>query len=867
MRRTHRLVARAGALAATGAASGYLIANSYVSHRFGGALTHFDPLFLGSNVVPIYERAPEEFWTSAVIISGSTAFLPMVPLILTAGRRAREAATRAKRDGHTLDPRRRAVASAMAFGAFGAVTGYVIASAYVTYRFGGSLNHIDFTFLARNAVAIYERAPQTFWTAASIIGALTVVPLGMISALTLNEKLTTYGTTNFQTPSEIKKNGFLTEPGHGFLLGKLGAPRTREPFIVSREFPHALMIAPTGRGKGVGFVIPNLLIFKGSVVVLDLKGENFVATARHRVSMGDRVIRFAPMDWSRRSHRYNPLQRISALKNPHQRMMALKKIGRQLLQAEEGVKGLLDGGLDIFTACGLLAFERGTPTIGAIYELASAGGDKKKAYSELALEVKYRPAKIIFERLGSINDKTLTSYLSVLMTSGLELWSNPHIQNVTSCSDFSFSDIRRNPHAIYFEVPLSEIEDVAPLARLFFGDLIATLETKEPGDDEPGAVMIVLDEFHKLGKIPIVAESIATLRSFGGHLAVITQSIPQIDEVYGKNMRLVLQAGAGVKTYFTPSDELTVAEVSALMGKTTRRVISKSRPLGMSPLRSRSVSERTEEAPLMSEDQVRRMDLDDVVIVTDAAMPIRARRLVYHEDPVLNAIHKAQKGELPWPPVFTEAELTPPAPPTPDHPVGTSNKPMPLVPSSLDTAVKVIEQTSVAGDARVAGAVSSPPQPTPTDPLPTPVALAAPVEQAASAVLVPSARRAALREGMVASARRAALRHARSIAFIQPLDTVIPPEVVAAIRQSIRRIRALQDHPAMDPPVSASPAGVLVSVPSVRRAGVRRSKTISFIKPRDAFIRPDQATAIRAANGKITTLEGLLAADLDSLAP
>ena len=35
------------------------------------------------------------------------------------------------------------------------------------------------------------------------------------------------------------------------------------------------MVAPTRAGKGVGFVIPNLLSFAGSVVVLDVKGENF----------------------------------------------------------------------------------------------------------------------------------------------------------------------------------------------------------------------------------------------------------------------------------------------------------------------------------------------------------------------------------------------------------------------------------------------------------------------------------------------------------------------------------------------------------------------------------------------------------------
>ena len=853
MDNTRRLAARTVALAVAGAGGGYLIANAYVSYRFGGALTYFEPLFLARNVEPIYERAPEEFWTSAAIIGGFTGALPVVPMILTAAGRAREAATRARKGGSTLNTKGGAVAGAVAFGTFGAALGYTIASTYVTYSFGGSISEPDFGFLAQNVVPLYHRAPQTFWTAATIIAGFTLAPLGMVSAMALNEKLTTYGTTDFQTPTQMKKNGFLMQPGHGFILGKLGSPRSRQPFIVSETFPHAMMIAPTGRGKGVGFVIPNLLIFKGSVVVLDPKGENFEATARHRRSMGDRVIRFAPLDWSGKSHRYNPLERISKMENPDQRMAALKKMGRLILQAEENVQGLLKGGLDIWTACGLLAFERGTPTIGAIYKLAVAGGDKKKAYSDLAWQVQYEPAQEIFENLGSLNDKTLTSYLSVLGTSGLDLWSNPHMQRVTSGSDFSFSDIRRYPHAIYFDVPFDDIEEVAPLARLFFADLISTLQAKQPGQDEPGAVMIVLDEFHKLGKMPIVADSISTLRSFGGHLAIITQSIPQLDEVYGKNTRLTLQAGAGIKVYYTPSDELTVAEVSAALGKTTKRIVSKSRPLGMSPLRSRTVSERTEEAPLMTEDQVRRMSLDEVLILKDATMPIRARRIEYFKDPVLKRIYNAQKGELPWPPILTAAKPTPSVPAASEHSVVEAIAPLPPVPNG--GALTAPQPASVEqARAEVVPQVPVAPQ-------------AAPAQPARPTAPEPSPQRIITQEEAVALARRAALRRARPIAFMQPLDTVISPEIVAALRESSRRIRALHGLPAAVPTAPTTPAEAPELVASDIRTKVRRAKVINVVKFRDDVMKPEHADAIRSASGKMVRLDTLLATDPDLLEP
>jgi type IV secretion system protein VirD4 len=50
-----------------------------------------------------------------------------------------------------------------------------------------------------------------------------------------------------------------------------------------------LTCAPTGAGKGIGAVIPNLLDYPGSAFVLDFKGETYAATARARRAMGQTI--------------------------------------------------------------------------------------------------------------------------------------------------------------------------------------------------------------------------------------------------------------------------------------------------------------------------------------------------------------------------------------------------------------------------------------------------------------------------------------------------------------------------------------------------------------------------------------------------
>ena len=531
----------------------------------------------------------------------------------------------------------------------GLAIGYVVATGYLTIRYGLSTQAFDVTLLAREYRALGVSAPRDFLWVNLILAGFGIAAL-MLSVTLLGDALTRFGTTHWQTRAEMKRNGFFAKPGGGFLLGKLGPPKSKRPFLVSKTFPHALIVAPTGRGKGVGFVIPNLLTYKGSAVVLDVKGENFRETSRFRASMGDKVFRFAPTDWDRPTHRYNPLARIAAMTNPDRQQMELKLTAKLFLQTDnEKLSGLLAGGIDLFVAAGLLAFERGVPTIGEIYRITASGGDKQKEYLKRAQEVKNTSAKLIFERMASTNNDTLTSYLSLLMTSGLDTWDNRAIDAATATSDFSFRDIRRRPHAIYLVVESEMIRPLAPLIRLFFSDLIASLQAQEPGNDEPWPVMIMLDEFDRLGKMPIVAESIKTLRSFGGNLAIVTQTIPALDEIYGENTRRSLQGGAGVKLYLTPSEQKTIEELSQAVGKTTKRVVTRSRAVGRNPFEGRSVSERTEDTPLLTEDQARRMDLDEVILVIDAQMPIRARRIKYFEDPALKVLHTGQAGSFPYP--------------------------------------------------------------------------------------------------------------------------------------------------------------------------------------------------------------------------
>ncbi|EYI73340.1 type IV secretory system conjugative DNA transfer family protein, partial [Salmonella enterica] len=109
--------------------------------------------------------------------------------------------------------------------------------------------------------------------------------------------------------------GHVLADSHGFALGRPLDPdnkamRGRDARF--RYMGHVLTIAPNGSGKGIGAVIPTLLDYPGSTVVLDVKGENYAATARfRREQLGHAVYLVDPFGVTGQpSHRFNWLDRL-----------------------------------------------------------------------------------------------------------------------------------------------------------------------------------------------------------------------------------------------------------------------------------------------------------------------------------------------------------------------------------------------------------------------------------------------------------------------------------------------------------------------------------------------------------------------------
>lgn len=557
--------------------------------------------------------------------------------------------------------------------------GILAGGLYLAIHHGVDLNSMNPLYLMEYLPTPDRMTTAPFRESYLIVLVALAVCLSIAAITIFNDNLTMYGDAHFQTKAEQRRNKMLAPVGAGLLFGKYvkppvhpkGKPITispRKPILAKPNapfvsasydlFPNAIVVAPTGAGKTVGYVIPVALTFPGSLVILDVKGEIFDETSRHRRDqMGDKVFRFAPFDFENESHQYNPLHRISKYTNLDQQFTELQKITSMFLQVEgSGAKDFVDGGGELVVAAGLLAIERGNPTFGEIYRIIYGSGKEEdigegvpKRLLAAAKETTNSTARSIFSQYAGLDSKIRDSYLSVLKTAGLRQWSNPQVERLTRRNDIDFTTIRRVPQAIYLVVASDDIEPLSSLVRLFFTELMSFLRHSKPGKDEPYPVKILLDEFDQLGHMKIMVNGLKQIRGHGGRISIITQSIPGLQTIYSENERKSLDAGAGVKIYITANEDVTAGEIETSLGTRTGISVTQSHARSDIGMGRGSVSKHSEDRPLLSAAQIRRLDEKNVIILPQRQHPILAERITYYSDPILSPHWKAQSGPFPFP--------------------------------------------------------------------------------------------------------------------------------------------------------------------------------------------------------------------------
>jgi type IV secretion system protein VirD4 len=367
--------------------------------------------------------------------------------------------------------------------------------------------------------------------------------------------------------------GWQADDGRREPIG-FAAPRAAEP-IITGEVPllyaedrHLVTIAPTGAGKGRGVIIPNLLRFEGSVIVIDPKGETWHVTARRRKELGQEVRLLDPFGAvSKRTDSLNPFDlfdRPGALLDADAEMLASLLAGDVGFHKEpfwdNWGRSLMAG------------------VIAAVAETAPKSERHFGRVREILMsdDAVYNLAALIenHENLNRLSKQNISSFLPITeqTRSGILSTAQSYLKVVNSDSalrslsksNISLESVRRgDPMTIYIVIPPDKLESHGALLRLWVGALMLTVMGRKRRPKR--STLFLLDECAQLGEFGPLRQSMTLLRGYGLQVWPFFQDLSQLQRLYPKDWRTIFN-NAGVFQLFGVANHLMARESADLIG-------------------------------------------------------------------------------------------------------------------------------------------------------------------------------------------------------------------------------------------------------------------------------------------------------------
>jgi len=459
-----------------------------------------------------------------------------------------------------------------------------------------------------------------------ISGLATII---IVLAVALGQKRPLHGAARWASATDQKAAGLRAE--EGILLGCSGGR-----FLIAGGDDHVMLYAPTRTGKGVGVVIPNLLTWPGSVVVLDIKRENYEATAGFRAAFGQRVLLFDPLASDGRTARFNPLGHVdrldrTAVLDELQRMSVMLFPGHDHADpfwSEAARTGFIGVGAYVAETEDL------TFSVGEIFRQLTKGDARTRfpdvitarAQTDKPLSAGCAAALTDF---CSSSENTFASIRQTI-TSRMGLWLNPTVDAATSASDFDLRDLRQGGMSLFLGASPDNMLRVAPLYSLLFQQLV-DLNSRRlfAAGDRP--VLVLLDEFARLGRAPVLAHAFSWIAGYGFRLLPVIQSPSQLRGLYGHDVADEIMTNCGVEVVFGPKELKVAQELSERLGYTTVTSKSRSRPMGLGSGR-RSTTASDQRRALLLPQELIQLPARTLIILKAGVPPVRADKVVFYRD-------------------------------------------------------------------------------------------------------------------------------------------------------------------------------------------------------------------------------------------
>ena len=476
----------------------------------------------------------------------------------------------------------------------------------------------------------------------------------------------THGSARWATRADLEDAGLLGRDA-GVYVGAWSDGDTTH--YLRHDGPqHVLAFAPARSGKGVGLVLPTLLSWPASVVVHDIKGENWALTAGwRRQELGSACLKFDPTADDGSSARYNPLFEVRPWPDDVKDAQNIA----DLLIDPAGAGGhdhwdlhwnltahdLLVGVIlhvlyaerdKTFRGCLTFLADPTRPIENALSSMLTTAHDPagRLGWTDPSTGQSTRTHPVVAGAARALLNKSDNERSSVVSSAVkfLNLYRDPIVAANTETCDFALRDLlgTDRPVSLYLTTPPSDIIRTRSLLRLLLNQLGRRLtESLDAGglsgSPRPPRLLLMLDEFPALGRLDFLQTALAYLPGYGITAYLIVQDLAQLAQTYGRDESIV--SNCHVRVAYAANKVDTAKVISEMAGAMTvhreTRTYTGSRlnPVLMHVIASEQESQR----PLLTPDEVMRLPDDAALIFVAGRPPIYGRRIRYYEDPVFAA--------------------------------------------------------------------------------------------------------------------------------------------------------------------------------------------------------------------------------------
>lgn len=359
---------------------------------------------------------------------------------------------------------------------------------------------------------------------------------------------------------------------------------------------HMLTIGGSRGGKGVSAIIPNLLKWKGSAIVIDPKGTNAAVTARYRrEKLGQTVHVIDPFGESKIDDVsfFDPLSQFSPKDTDAREKCML--VADALIVRSENAKDPHWDDKSVQILAGFIA-----------HLMTDAAYDKRRHLPELRRMLHLSGDKranlladmTINEAMGGIAQEVANSIINMGDNAELrsilssiekhtEWMSSPAMIKAMSQSSFQFSKIKDAKTTIYLVIPPLYLKTHARFIRLFIN---LTIRGFVDGGKAKVPTFMIMDEFLSLGYMEELENAMSWTAGYNLFLWPFVQDFGSLKDLYGNAVDAFLANCRAVQVF-------------AVNGPSTNEFISER--LGKRPLQSLlDVTRSNETLPLREPSEV-----------------------------------------------------------------------------------------------------------------------------------------------------------------------------------------------------------------------------------------------------------------------